>query len=120
VAPVRPNGQLVVPPGATGLVASPAKPGETLLVYGFGFGPVTNTQAIAGSINNALAPHEAEIRVNIGGNLVTPLYAGLTPGFVGLTQINVTIPDLATGSYPFLVQVDGTPIDQSLWLAVQR
>ena len=49
------------------------------------------------------------VTVNIGGRTFTPDYAGLTPGFVGLYQVNVRVPaDLAaTGDVPVSVSVAG-------------
>ena len=49
----------------------------------------------------------APVLVKIGGKLATVQFAGLAPGFVGLLQLNVQIPDVAAGELPFEVSVGG-------------
>jgi uncharacterized protein (TIGR03437 family) len=34
-------------------------------------------------------------------------FAGLTPQFIGLTQVNLKVPSLPAGSYPLVVSVNG-------------
>ena len=45
------------------------------------------------------------------GLCVAPLYAGLSPGFVGLYQVNVTIPEgvPAGGEVPLTLAIGGLP-----------
>lgn len=88
--------------------SNPAKPGEMIVIYATGLGPVNGTVA-----DGAPAPGPAAVqqpchplKVTIGG---TPengggasaniLYAGLTPGYVGLYQLNVQVP-LSTAAGP--------------------
>jgi len=35
------------------------------------------------------------------------VFAGMTPGFVGLAQMNFQIPGLAAGDYPLVISVNG-------------
>lgn len=67
--------------------ASPA--GGILVVYGTGAG-ITSGMLETG----AAAPSNSTVAatVTINGAPVTPIFAGLTPGSVGLTQVNVAIP----------------------------
>jgi uncharacterized protein (TIGR03437 family) len=79
-----------------GAQGRPAREGETLVVYALGLGPTTPgvTSGVAAP-SSPLASVVPTPLVQFGltaGNEVTPLFAGLTPGFVGLYQINVTIP----------------------------
>jgi uncharacterized protein (TIGR03437 family) len=87
--------------------ASPAAPGETVLIYCTGLGSVTpgpvDGVAAAGSDLTALTP-----TVTIGGATAMVAYSGLAPGFVGLYQINVQIPSgLPAGNQPVMVTIGG-------------
>ena len=87
------NGSLVGPtnvlPGAT-----PAMPGETIVVYGTGFGP-TNP-AVDGLVLPSAANLAAAPAITIGGGTVTIQFAGRSAA--GLDQINVTVPAPPAGS----------------------
>ena len=70
--------------------SAPARRGETVVLYGTGFGPVV----AQGSLSVVQVP----VVAIIGGREIIPAYAGLTPGFVGLYQVNVPLPlDLPPG-----------------------
>ena len=67
-------------------------------MYAIGLGP-TNPSVISGQPAPATAPFApltSTVMVNFGGGpggiVVIPLYAGLTPTFAGLYQINVVVP----------------------------
>ena len=48
------------------------------------------------------------ISVTIGGATATVLGSALTPGFVSLLQLNITVPSgLAAGNYPMIVTIGG-------------
>jgi uncharacterized protein (TIGR03118 family) len=87
------NGSLVGPanvlPGAT-----PAVPGELIVVYGTGFGP-TNP-AVDGLVATSAANLATSPVFSIGGVPATVQFAGLSGP--GLDQINVTVPALPAGS----------------------
>ncbi|MBY0505330.1 MAG: hypothetical protein K2X03_15560 [Bryobacteraceae bacterium] len=72
---------------------APARPGETIVFYGTGLGPVV--AGAAGSrpdINYLLNLSEFEVLVN-GEPLPGLYYAGLAPRFRGLYQVNYTLPE---------------------------
>jgi uncharacterized protein (TIGR03437 family) len=80
----------------------PARPGETLVIYAIGLGPTDPAAASgAGAPSSPLARAPGNWKVAFGftgpfgGEAfeATPLFVGLTPNFVGLYQINVTIPE---------------------------
>jgi len=97
--------------------SSPAKAGETVLVYLTGLGAVNPPVAngTAGG-DNPLSKAVALVNVYIGGHLATVRYAGLAPLYPGLYQINVDVPaDLpvtAIGPFPLAVETPGSFHDQ--------
>jgi uncharacterized protein (TIGR03437 family) len=109
----------VLPPGAiTGLVSKRAQPGDTIMLYGIGFGPVTPDNP-AGVIDQGTNQINATLSVSIGGQSAQVAYAGLTPGFVGLYQFNVVVPNVpASDKTPLTFTLNGTPGAQTLYLAI--
>lgn len=69
--------------------ATPAAPGEVIVLYGNGFGP-TSPAAVNGQIQAAAAPLLVTPTVTFNGNNATVAFAGLTA--TGLYQFNVTVP----------------------------
>ena len=71
----------------------PARSGDTVVIYCAGLGavdqPVSVTQPAPPSpLSNTIAP----VTVTVGGQKAVTAFAGLTPGFTGLYQINALIP----------------------------
>ena len=84
------NGPLVT-------AGSPAARGEVVVLYATGLG-LTSPAAIPNQIPTAAAQivNRAQFRVLLNGADVDPRrieYAGVTPGFAGLFQINLRLPD---------------------------
>ena len=50
----------------------------------------------------------AKVTATVGGAPVTPLFAGLAPGFAGLWQVNLALPAGVTGAVPVVVTVEGS------------
>jgi uncharacterized protein (TIGR03437 family) len=96
--------------GAEANTSTPATAGDYLVIYALGLGAVTPALAVedgapASTYEYAVGP----ATVTIGGVPATVLFAGLTPGFVGLYQVNVTVPGgVAPGNQvPVTVSVAG-------------
>jgi uncharacterized protein (TIGR03437 family) len=85
-----------------------AAPGEIIVVYMTGVGPVDGTPA-SGTVASAepLPRVTPPYQATIGGKPAEVLYLGLTPGQVGLAQANIVVPDLPAGDHPIVVTVDG-------------
>jgi uncharacterized protein (TIGR03437 family) len=93
-----------------GAVTQPAKPGETILLYGTGFGPTT--QATPPPLANP-------VQIKIGGIAATVGFAGLAGP--GLYQFNVTVPpNLPTGDAPVLATIGGLTTQAGVSLTIQQ
>jgi uncharacterized protein (TIGR03437 family) len=96
--------------GSINSAAHPAAPGSVISLYATGEG-ATTPGGIDGKPASAPLPiPSTKFTVTIGGQTVTPDYAGGAPGEIaGLMQINVRIPvNLAPGSaVPVTVQLPG-------------
>lgn len=111
----------VLPPNAIdGITSHQAKPGDTITLYGVGFGPVTPTIA-AGQIvqqSNSLA---SSFQIQIGGVPATTTYAGLAPQAVGLYQFNITVPNIASNdAAPLTFTLNGASGSQTLYVAISN
>jgi len=86
-----------------------AKPGDTVLLYGTGFG-VTDPVYQVGELADALTKVRDPFTISIGGTTLAAsdvLYAGIAPGSIsGLFQFNVKIPASApNGDLPVVVTI---------------
>jgi uncharacterized protein (TIGR03437 family) len=122
-------GIMTTPQGAlTGIPSSPVKVGDTIVIYALGLGPTSPPVASGtASPSSPLAKVPGTTQVCFGvespfhqSPCATALFSGLTPGFVGLYQINVTIPagipsGNSTISLLLVNNVESTPVQ----LAVQ-
>jgi uncharacterized protein (TIGR03437 family) len=115
------DGTYVLPPNTVpGLASRQAKPGETIVIYGVGFGPVIPSIP-AGQIvqfNNSLA---ATFQVSIGGAPAALGYYGLAQTAIGLYQFNVVVPSIPdNNAAPLSFTLGGTSGTQTLFTAVKN
>jgi uncharacterized protein (TIGR03437 family) len=101
----------------SGLTFSPAKPGETIIIYGIGFGPVSPTIG-AGTIATLSNSLTTKPVFNFGQTPATLPYYGLAPNYVGLYQFNVTVPQVAAGDMPLNVMLGSVTLNQNLYITV--
>ena len=101
--------------------AAPAVPGETLTLYGTGFGPITpGVPALAGRIAQGVTALTYPVTIKIGEAETKVSYAGLAPGLVGVYQFNIEVPaNAANGDQPLTVTQGGEAIAQKLFLTVK-
>jgi uncharacterized protein (TIGR03437 family) len=85
---------LLGPSGTFSFNTRPVKAGETLVLFGVGFGP-TAPQVPAGQVFTGAASTTSPVTVTIGGVAANVVFSGLTGA--GLYQINLTVPP-GTGS----------------------
>jgi uncharacterized protein (TIGR03437 family) len=83
----------------------PVKAGETLSLYGVGFGPTTPT-VHAGQPYSGAARTNSPVTVTIGGVPASVIFAGITEA--GLYQLNVTVPaNTGSGDQALQATVNG-------------
>jgi uncharacterized protein (TIGR03437 family) len=87
--------------------SNPAKRGQTIILWANGLGPVTN-QPGSGEATAGLSSTTATPTVTIGGKAAAVDFSGLTPGAVGLYQINLRLAvDTPTGDQPMVISIGG-------------
>jgi uncharacterized protein (TIGR03437 family) len=110
----------VLPTGAVaGITSRPASPGNTIYLFGIGFGPVTpNTPA--GQIVQQDNLLNSTVQVTFGQTPATLTYAGLAPSFIGLYLFQVVVPNVSTSNaVPLTFTLGGVSGTQTLYTAVQ-
>ena len=96
---------LVGPLNAFSYPTRPVKAGETLTLYGTGFGP-TNPPTTAGHVLFGAYPTATPVSVTIGGVTANVSFSGLTQA--GLCQLNLTVPaGVGSGDKAIVATVGG-------------
>jgi len=115
-AAVRADGPLL---GSVGLIPGvntiPAAAGDSILLFGTGFGP-TDPPTPTGQLVGQALPLAAPVVVRIGGVLAEVQFAGLTGS--GLYQFNLVVPNLPAGDHLIEIFVDGMAIQEGVYLTV--
>ena len=88
----------------TNALTEAAAPGQAEILWGSGLGPITESDAGLPPVGNL----PVEVKVLVEGISVTPFYAGRSPQFPAVDQINFFVPAGIEGCYvPVAVKVDG-------------
>jgi uncharacterized protein (TIGR03437 family) len=104
------DGAIVHPDGSPVSTASPAQVGDTLLLYGEGYGTTSPALPDGAVVGTTLPRPVGTTVLLIDGKPVTPQYAGGAPNYVnGVLQLNFVVPQLAPGAHQVQVQV-GTAV----------
>jgi uncharacterized protein (TIGR03437 family) len=94
-----------------------AKAGDTIELFGTGFGP-TNPAVQAGQPFSGAAPAANPVTLLINNASVTPSFAGLSGA--GLYQINITLPaGLGAGDVPLVASVGGVQTQTGIVISLQ-
>ena len=126
---------LVLPPGAVltgdfaGLPSRPALPGDVIVLYGVGFGPVCITSTTGcstfpdGAVITQPNTLQTTLAITFGGSQGAPAdltYAGLALGEVGVYEIDLVVPEVPASNVTTLTFNLGNlnPSTQTLYTAV--
>ena len=114
------NVTYVLPPNTiAGVLARRARAGDTITLYGVGFGAVTPAIS-SGQITWQLNTLANQLTITFGQTQATVSYAGLAPGLVGLYQFNVVVPNIAASdAVPVSFTLNGVRSSQTLFTAIQ-
>ena len=97
---------------------APAKPGETIQLFGTGFGAPT-LPSPAGQVPAAPAALANTVTVTVGGQPAVVQYAGVVSS--GLDQLNVVVPsNLPDGDTPIVATINGMSTQTGLATTVQH
>jgi uncharacterized protein (TIGR03437 family) len=107
---------LLGPFGMFSFNTRPVKIGETIELFGVGFGP-TNPPVPAGQVFSGAAPAVYGVTVTIGGVMAKVLFAGITES--GLYQFNVVVPNVASGDQLLMASVAGARTQPGIYVTVQ-
>ena len=116
------TGEVAAPSGSIpGRAARPVTRGDFISIFCTGLGTVTNQPATGAPASaNPLSMTPATPSVTIGGAPATMSFSGLSPGFVGLNQVNVQVPGNApTGDAVEVVLTIGGVTSNTVTIAVQ-
>jgi uncharacterized protein (TIGR03437 family) len=111
----------VLPTGAiSGVTSKPAQPGDTIVLFGTGFGPVS-TGIAAGQIVTQANSLVNAVQFSIGGVPASTTYQGLGPGEAGVYQFDVVVPSGVPSGNAALTftQTNGDSGTQTLYVAIQ-
>lgn len=111
----------VGPPGAfPGITTARAHPGQTITLYGVGFGAV-DPPTLAGQVSPLSSEVFSFPVISIGGVQVQETYKGLAPGSVGLYQFNIVVPAVGSSDTAAVtLSINGVAGTQTLVTSIQN
>jgi uncharacterized protein (TIGR03437 family) len=120
VAALFPNGTYAAPPSIPNITSALPQPGDTIILFGIGFGPVSdNVDAGYIATQQDYLTSLPALQISFGQTPATISYEGLAPGSVGLYQFNVVVPNVAASdAVPLSFSVGGSSGCQVLYTAV--
>jgi len=115
------SGTLVAPPGSIdGATTRAAAKGDFITIYCVGLGAVNNPPSTGAAAPDGSSTTLAPVSVLLNGVAVPAAYAGLSPGSVGMYQVNLQIPDSApTGNAVALTLSAGGATSNTVTIALQ-
>jgi uncharacterized protein (TIGR03437 family) len=105
-----------------GVTTTPPKPGDVLILWGTGFGPTTPAAPPGEEVPSNTTYSTADtVTVTIGGIAATVYGAALAPGFGGLYQVAIQVPESApNGDQSIVAEVGGVFSPLTTLITVQQ
>lgn len=120
LAAVHADGTFLGPPNLLqGATTRPAVPGETILLFGAGFGP-TNPAVPAGQLVPQPSALTNQVQIRLGNVPANLSFAGLAAQAAGVYQFNMVVPDVSDGDVPVVAEIGGARSQDNAFIAVQR
>jgi uncharacterized protein (TIGR03437 family) len=96
------------PNGDLNDAAHPAASGSIITVYLTGLGALDHEVATGSAApSDPLARALGDVVAHVGGQPAEIRYAGLTPGYAGLAQLNLVVPGVPAGDQPLVITIGG-------------
>lgn len=109
-AAVHADGSLVT-------TAAPARAGETVLLFGTGFGP-TDPPVPSGRLVSRVAELKSRVRARVGTADAAVTFAGLVSA--GLYQLNVVVPESGADESVVQIEIAGQTTQEDVYLPVSK
>jgi uncharacterized protein (TIGR03437 family) len=118
------GGTYIGPPGLFGaaITTVPAKPGDVVTLWGTGFGPTNPDPPADQAVPVSPLPNMTTTpTIRVGGITAQYLGGALSPGAVGLYQINVRLPaNLPDGDLKLEIDIGGVQSPDGVFLNVKK
>lgn len=102
--------------GRNGLIQGaafrPANPGDNITAYGIGFGPTNPAVAPGTIVPGSPLTDLPGFSLSFGSTPATVSFKGLAPGYVGLYQFNIVVPNVPAGDQQINITFGGQPLQQ--------
>jgi uncharacterized protein (TIGR03437 family) len=105
------------PDGTLNSAAHPATVGSVVALYATGLGATEPPAADGQAATDITARYQVPVQVTVNGVAAPVQYAGPAPGFAGLSQINVQVPQTSSG--PVQIHMGNAPFPQEVQIWVQ-
>ncbi len=119
---INADSSLAAPSGSiSGIATHPAAAGDIVVIFATGLGAVFPAVADGAASSDKLRASVAMPTVLIGGQPATVTFAGLSPQFAGVNQINAIIPAKVSGdAVPIQVQGGGFSSTDQITIAIRH